>query len=74
MQTSKPFLFQFYVKLCRCAITCETLVELNKRTAVRVTNINGKILRMKNSCLGVTNVPIFVESNEALIIDVNSIK
>jgi hypothetical protein len=26
MQTSKPFLFQFYVKLCRCAITCETLV------------------------------------------------
>jgi len=25
MQTSKPFLFQFYVKLCRCAITCETL-------------------------------------------------
>ncbi len=27
MQTSKPFLFQFYVKLCRCAITCETLVS-----------------------------------------------
>ena len=48
-------------------------IELNKRTAVRVTNINGKILRMKNNCLGVTNVPIFVESNEALIIDVNSI-
>ena len=29
MQTSKPFLFQFYVKLCRCAITCETLVILS---------------------------------------------
>ena len=26
-QTSKPFLFLFYVKLCRCAITCETLVR-----------------------------------------------
>ena len=23
----KPFLFLFYVKLCRCAITCETLVK-----------------------------------------------
>ena len=31
MQTSKPFLFQFYVKLCRCAITCETLVIHKKK-------------------------------------------
>ena len=33
----EAFLFQFYVKLCRCAITCETLVNLIRRIMKKKT-------------------------------------